>query len=170
VIVAGLISAITVAVGAAIAPARAGHCEVTDLVIVSRTTVSPDPGDNGPNVHGPASNPNAAVCAVAPDSDTDTRLLAPGATDVGVRYTNDAGVDHLDGVLDGLGFEQQAITLERHVVDTTGTGDPKGVFVLYDLPGYLMIPAGATAQGSITATVHMPAGNDMSVTFHTANS
>jgi len=149
------------------ASAQAGHCDEPDLVIVSRTAVTVD--GQGDGVRTPASNANALVCAAAPDSEADTRLLAPGSNEVGVRYTLDAGVDHLDGWLDGLGFSHTAIALERHVIDSTGTGDPSGMFVVYDMPSFVAIPDGSGAHGDLVASLRLPTGADVSVVFHTAN-
>jgi hypothetical protein len=150
-------------------PASANHCDVTDLIVVSRAAVRPF--DGAPTVAGPSANPNAPACTVAHDQESvDTRVLAAGATELAVRYTNEAIVEHLTGVLDGLGFEQVPFILDRHVYDTTGTGDPNGIFVIYDMENFAAIPAGPLAQGMVTATLTMPDGAVLTVTYHTPGS
>jgi hypothetical protein len=147
--------------------AAANHCSETDLIVLSRTATQA--ADDSPRAAGPSTNANALVCAVAPDEEAaDTRVLTPGATEVSVRYTNDAGTDHLDGVLDGLGFVQLPVMLQRHVIDMTGTGNPTGIFVFYDMPEYVTIPAGLGVSGAVTASITMPGGVVRTVTFHTA--
>lgn len=109
-------------------------------------------------------NSNALVCIVAPaETDQlgyDGRLINPLSTAIRVRYTEDLGADiaALPGVLNGLGFESRAITLERQPFATGG--------FVYNSP-VIEIPGGPTAIGRVTATITLPDATTESNTFHT---
>ncbi|MHB8510827.1 MAG: hypothetical protein ACYDCC_01495 [Actinomycetota bacterium] len=112
-----------------------------------------------------AINENAGVCAIDnSDNIYDTRFINPGSTAINIRFTGqlDASVTSLNAVIDGLGFNQQAITLNR--ISST-----QGLITTYD-SDLLFIPAGPTGTGSITATVTLPDGSTDTTTFHTVGS
>lgn len=155
-----LLVAVALAAGLLAVPggAQADHCG-GNIVIFSRTSASV----GGNDVTPPAVNGNALLCIADPDEEVwEKPLLNAGATQVTVRYTEDWGESEpeLQGVLDGLGFEEAPITLVRMEHDLGGW--------VYDTES-IDIPD-PTAQGPLTATIILPDGWEESVTFYTPGS
>lgn len=139
--------ALALAVGSVPAPSLASHCDVTNTVIFSYI---------GGQL---AVNANAGVCIADPDDEIyDTRIINPGSTLISVRHTTDYGVANptLTATLNGLGFDNQVITLTR-AVTTTGAA-------VYDSDDFEIDP---TASGAVTATVTLPNASTVTVCFHT---
>ncbi len=137
----------------------------SSLVIFSYTSV--DVPDNPSGVSGtrggPAINENAGSCAIDnSDEIYDTRFLNPGTNSITVRDVAqlDASVASLPGVINGLGFDNLAITLTRS--STTG-----GLGTAYDSP-LLYLKDGFAAVGSVSVVVTLPDGRTDTTTYHTA--
>jgi hypothetical protein len=97
-------------------------------------------------------NSQAALCLLVEQETQevgfDPRLINPGSTGISVRYTVDLGasVPTLTAVLNGLGFEDQEITLTRAEILA-------GLYA-YD-SAVIELPAGAASSGCVTASIEL---------------
>lgn len=97
----------------------------------------------------PASaEPSGVGCLAAPAAEADLRYIWPAAEWISLRYTADAGADHLLATLDGLGLDNQVVRLDR-------TTDVTGSLVLYTSGVHAIDPA---ARGELAVVVTTPEG------------
>lgn len=91
-------------------------------------------------------NSNAVLCIAAGEDLGDTRIINPASDEISLRFTQDfgAGVPEVTVILDGLGFDNQAVTLLREEINA---GTPAAAFV-YDSADLALDP---TEVGCITA-------------------
>lgn len=129
------------------AVARADHCDVT-MDIYSYVAGTQMPVNYTP-----------AACEFDKGHEVaDARLLWPGTDAIRVSYFMDAGTETLSGFLEGLGFEQEPMTLMK-------TG---GLFgsETYSSP-VMPLPAGALVAGCVTATIVFDNQDTASTSYHT---
>lgn len=105
----------------------------------------------------PALNSHAAFCIAGGVPGTDTAIVNPGSDQVSIRYIGDPGTPTLSALVDGLGIDNDVLTLLR-------TADGATASVTYDSA---TVAIDATARGSITAIVYDGDVELDRVTFHT---
>lgn len=148
-----LVVLLVLAVPALVAPPAAAACE-PDISLHSR----------GPPLYTsmqPEAGATAGLCLkVVGREVTDVRYVAPGATEVSVVFHRDFGEGRmqLTVLLDGLGFTNDAFTLQREA-------DAFGDFA-YRMP-FVQIPGGPGASGTLQVMVLLPNNDASTKTYST---
>ena len=143
-----------VAAGAQMPQAQANHCAEQSLVLNSGTGATAA----GTTVLAPQPQPHPfPACSLdwAAHSPVDTRVIPAGSTHVSPAYLRDLGWPTLTATLHGMGFNGQAVTLNRVAI----TGGH-----IYSA-NWVPVPGGvATVGGTIRVEISGVASN----TFRTA--
>lgn len=130
--------------------AQAGHCNSNTIVFsyVHRAF---------------ALDANRTGCSLNPDDEIDLRLIQPGSVAISVRYIGEFGpsVPSLSATINGLGFDNQVITLTRIV-------DPDGLLATTYDSEQITLPNGRTSSGTLTATVTRPNATTDTTCYRTA--
>lgn len=111
-------------------------------------------------------NSNAVICIADPSQEYgDNAIINPGSNEISLRYIDDLGPDvtSITATLDGLGFSERSVTLNRVPVST----DPTGATFYYNSAPIDLDPS---QVGCITADVILDAETTDRGSFHTVGS